>query len=417
MDKLKIHAAPSIHSKLRLLLLSTLVISVFVILTVMFRSSLHTVEIKRTDILIGEVKQGTMQLNIDGFGGLYSPERQLLTAVNSGVVTEILHQPGDRLKADDIILRLRNPALEQQLKTDQQNLASEQANLRKLMVEQKREMLTETSKLTELKSQLEIASLKRQSKQQLQKQGIISKLEFIETQLEEKQLINNIALSQSKISQLKDIHNESINIQQLKISQQQDKVNTSQTLLEDMNVKATQAGILQTLPVELGQRIDTGMEVASVGRTDNLIARINISQVQAAQIKLGNPAVVSIWPDTFSGKVLRVDPLVKDKMVMVEIGFDQPLPDSVKPNQDVNAQITTQTIENTLFVKRPANLQSGETVYLYRLNDNYQQARRQRLTLGEMSSNLVQIVSGASAGERFIISDLNYLDNDVISVH
>ncbi|WP_416306138.1 efflux RND transporter periplasmic adaptor subunit [Neptunicella sp. SCSIO 80796] len=416
MDKIKQSPSGLAMPKNRLMLVVLATIAGVVLLAGLVKSAVHQVEISRADILIGEVKQGELQLKVDGFGELYSEQRQLLTAVNAGIVTEILQKPGDRVTADTVILRLSNPELEQRLKTEQQNLASEQANLRKLRVEQKREMLTENSNLIELQSELEIASLKRKSKQQLQQQGIISKLEFIETELQEKQLANSISLAQSRITQLKEIHAESLNIQDLKVAQQQDNYDNVKKMVEDMNVKAGQAGILQTLPVELGESVSTGMEVASVGRIDNLIARIQISQVQATHIQPGNPVSIKIWPDSFKGHVLRIDPMVKEKMISVDVAIDQTLPASVKPNQDVSAEIITKTIDNTLYVKRPANLSDNSNIYLYRLSDDYKQATRIQLTLGEMSSNQVEILQGAEAGERLIISDLTYLNNDSISI-
>ena len=70
--------------------------------------------------------------------------------------------------------------------------------------------------------------------------------------------------------------------------------------------------------------------------------------------------------------------------------------------------IVADTLQNISYIKRPAGAKSNTNVSLYRLLSQ-ESATSQELRFGAQAGQFIQILSGASVGEQFIISDLSNL--------
>ena len=63
-----------------------------------------------------------------------------------------------------------------------------------------------------------------------------------------------------------------------------------------------------------------------------------------------------------------------------------------------------------LFVHRPSNAVPDTESSVFRVEANGQELRRVRVTYGRLASPLIQVVSGLSAGDRIVISDMSGWD-------
>lgn len=399
----------SIFSKKAQLVL--MLVSMIVGLTVWASNSSGGLAIDREDLLVDTIKHGDLEVIIDGFGTLTSNKQQLITAYSSATVKEIILKPGAQVQADSIIVRLENPELLQQLESAQQELIQTKANLRQLKLNNQRERLNESASLAEITARFETVTLTRQAQESLVKTGIVSKLTFQETMLEEAQLKKRVDIFERRNEQLMLVHQESVNIQKERINQQQGRVNIAQSRIDKLTVKAGFDGVLQRLSVELGQSVASGQEIALIGSVTDLIALIRVPQNQVQQIHTGQHAVIDTRRDKIKGTVVRVDPVVVENTVEVEIALPKVLPASARPQLNVDGVITADTLENVSYIKRPAGIKSNSTAQLYKIDDTQQHARLHELTFGQQAGNYIEVVSGASTKDKFIISDLRHIQN------
>jgi HlyD family secretion protein len=370
-----------------------------------------TVSVSRNDILIERVEQGDLEVITEGFGFLNSNKQQLITTLTQATVKEIVLKPGAHVTADSVIVRLDNPELSQEVENAQQELAQIRANLRQLELNNQRETLNETADLAEMTARYETAVLNRQAEEKLIEKGIVSQLAYQESVLEEQQLAKRIAILQQRIEQLKLVHKESINIQQERLKQQQGQLNIRQSRLDGLVVKAVFSGVLQRLSVELGQSLVVGQEIALIGSVTDLIALIRVPQSQVQQVSVGQTAMVDTRQDKIPGTVTRIDPIVQDNTVEVEISLPEKLPASARPQLNVDAVIIADTLKQIFYIKRPANVKPNSEISLYRLDSNASTAQLRTLKLGRQAGRHIEIISGAEAGDVFIISDLSNLKN------
>jgi HlyD family secretion protein len=64
-----------------------------------------------------------------------------------------------------------------------------------------------------------------------------------------------------------------------------------------------------------------------------------------------------------------------------------------------------------LYISRPAFGQAQQTVGLFRLNPDGQEALRTQVMLGRNSVSTIEIVSGLKEGDQVIISDTSAMDS------
>ena len=366
--------------------------------------------VERQNLLIEAIQQGDLAVSIEGYGSLTSNKQQLITTLSAATVKEIVLKPGATVSANSVIVRLDNPELIQQVDNAEQELIQAQANLRQLKLNNQRETLNESANLAEVSAQFETAELKRIAEEKLVAQGIVSQLTFQQTVLDEKQLKQRITILKQRLEQLALVHDESVNIQLEIVKQQQGRLNIAQSRLDKLTVRAGFDGVLQRLSVELGQSLVAGQEVALIGSVTDLIALIRVPQSQAQLVTIGKKAIIDTRRDKINGVVSRIDPVVDNNTVEIEIALPAELPASARPQLSVDGVIIADTLKNVTYIKRPAGAKANQAMPLYRL-DTPQNASLHELRFGAQAGQLIQIISGANTGEQFIISDLSNLQN------
>jgi multidrug resistance efflux pump len=362
-------------------------------------------KVAKEEVWLGTVMTGDLQLQVEGFGKLQSKHTRLLTAGVRGIIQEILLKPGAIVTKDSTILRLSNPDIDQQVVNEEILLGEVKANLRQATVNHERELLAQQANLAALEAEYGTASFNLQATTRLIGKGIVSQLDHKRAQLETEQLKKRFTIEKRRLEQLSVVHTEAINILQDKINQQRGKLNAALNKQKELNVNANIDGVLQRLPVELGQSVPAGDVLAFVGGTDALIAEINVSQSQVDQIQIGQRVDISTRGDNAQGEVIRIDPVVTSGTVMIEVDINGALPSNARPDLTVDATIHAGSLTNVHYIERPVNTQPGATATLYRLNPEQDTAQATQVTFGEEAGQYIQITRGANRGDRFILSD------------
>jgi HlyD family secretion protein len=367
-------------------------------------------KVERSKLLLGTVQRGELQVAVDGYGVLRSDKQTLITALTSATVAEVLLRSGAEVEADSIILKLNNPELLQEVEAVNMALVQEQANLRRLKLNNQRELLAEQSTLAELTATFKSVQLRCEAERGLAG-GAVSMLAYKTTLLQQEQMQERVNLQTQRIAQLKEVMREALIIQQEQINQVSARYQNMQLRAERLIVRAGIKGVLQRLPVELGQSVAAGQELALVGSDKDLKALIRISQSKAEQLKVGQTAKINTRREQVAGVLTRITPEVRDGTIEVELVFTEGVPASARPELNVDAQIFTAIIKDTLFIERPMNAQSHTNSRVFRVQENNKSAEVQDLIFGEDSGKFIQIKQGAKEKDRFILSDMTSIQD------
>jgi len=368
-----------------------------------FAGSVHYLQAETVKMAV--VQSGEFTQNVKGYGVLQSQNQRLISANSTAVVDEIKLRPGAVVESDTILLSLKNPALETELQQAKAKLHNGQTNKRKLALEQQREILEQESKLAELKAEAELAAVLVNAQASLGVSGVISGVEVRKNELHAKQLQERYGLEQKKLQKLQQVHTEQLLLQDEAIAQVEVELNTAQYQMEQLEVRAGIAGVLQRLPVSLGQSVKIGDELALVGSLSPLIAEIKVPQMQVSLLQPGAKAEIDTRHGIVSGQVIRIDPVVADGAVQVDILLPENLSAAIRPMQMVDASISGQSRGQTNFVDKPDRVNADAVVEVFKLDPTLQ-ASKVKVQFGKVSGNRIEVVSGLQPGEQIVLTDL-----------
>jgi HlyD family secretion protein len=184
-----------------------------------------------------------------------------------------------------------------------------------------------------------------------------------------------------------------------------------------LKVRAGTSGVLQEVSVQVGQQVTPGFNIARVADPNSLKAELRIAETQIKDVKLGQTVAVDTRNGIIEGQVLRIDPAAREGTFVVDVSLSGPLPASARPDLSVDGTIELERLENVLYVGRPAFGQGQQTVGLFRLSPDAQEAVRTQVTLGRSSVSTIEVLNGLREGDQVILSDTSSMDSyDRISV-
>lgn len=355
------------------------------------------------DVKLATVETGEFSQKVNGYGSLQSQNQRLITASTQAIVDEIKLKPGAVVEADTIILTLKNPNLENQMKQAMAELHNTKTNKRKMELEQQRELLQQESQLSQLKADTEMANLQLEAQASLVTSGIVSGMDAKRSKLKAKQLNERLALETRRLVKLEEVHKEHLLIQDDAIEQAKTKFDAAKYQLEQMVVRAGLSGVLQRMPLSLGQSVDMGDELALVGSLDSLIAEIKVPQLQASLVQVGSEAEIDTRHGLVTGQVLRIDPVVADGAVKVDIQLPDQLSEAIRPMQMVDAVIFGKSRNNVSSVLKPTGVSQGSQFNVFKLMNEHI-ATRISVQFGQTSNNNIEVISGLKPGDKIIVS-------------
>jgi HlyD family secretion protein len=180
--------------------------------------------------------------------------------------------------------------------------------------------------------------------------------------------------------------------------------------LDQLRVRAGNAGVLQQVPVEVGQRVAPGTNLARVADPQRLKAELRIAETQAKDIQIGQTAAVDTRNGVIPGRVSRIDPAAQNGTVTVDVELQGELPRGARPDLTVDGTVELERLENVIYVGRPAFGQEQSQVSLFKLAADGGEAERVRVTLGRSSVNTIEIKEGLEPGDQVILSDMSAWD-------
>ena len=367
--------------------------------------------VDRGTIWTDEVKRGPMVREVRGLGTLVPQEIQWIPAQTDGRVMKRLLEPGAKVKPDSVILVLSNPQLQQEELDAEAQLKAAQADYENLKVQVNSDLLNQRSLTATVRSDYEQAKIQNQVDKQLVSEGLKAKVEEQISGVKAAQLALRLKLEEDRTKNAEDSEKARLDAGESKVEQQRAMYQLRRSQVEALTVRAGIDGVFQSVPVEVGQSVVPGANLARVADPKRLKAEIKIAETQAKDIAIGQKASIDTRNGIVAGHVARIDPSVVNGTVTVDVYMDEPLPAGARPDLSVDGTITLENLKNVLYVGRPVHGQSDSTISLFKLVDDGSDAVRVNVKLGRTSVNTVEILQGLNVGDKVILSDMSQWDN------
>ncbi len=357
-----------------------------------------------------EVKRGPMLREVRGIGSLVPEDIRWIPSQTDSRVDRIVLHPGAIVQPSSVILELSNPELQRDVLDSEYQLKAAQADYENLKVTLSSELLNQKSATASVRSEYEQAKIQYEVDERLRTEGLGTDVTAKLSKVKLEQLGIRLKLEEDRTANSADSARARLMAQQSRVDQQKALYDLKHSELDALHVRAGIQGVLQVVPVEVGQHVTPGTNLARVADPKKLKAEIKIAETQAKDITIGQPATIDTRNGVVKGAVSRIDPSVQNGTVTVDVQITDALPNGARPDLSVDGTIELENLRDVLYVGRPVHGQSDSTIGLFKLVDDGSEAIRVTVKLGKSSVNTIEILDGLKPGDKVILSDMSTWD-------
>lgn len=364
--------------------------------------------VEQDTVVVSEVQRGSFTVSVRGTGVLVPDKVRWLSAEVEANVVSLAVKAGNKVKTGDLIVELSNPQLVQQLAETQWELEAEEAQLAAAKTAQESEMLQQEANVLNAKLDFESSSLEYVAQGELisiNSAGAAPRITYKKTGLETDLFKQRWLIAQQQRDKMRENLIAQNNARAALLNRTKKKLERIQQQVDNLQVKATMDSIVLDMPLEPGQRIIMGSNIAKLAEQDSLIAELQVPEIQIRDVAVGQRVIIDTRNSKIEGTVSRVDPAVINGNVQVDVVFAGDLPSDARPDLSVDGEIIITELADTLYVDRPLFAQSNSQSAFYKMSQDGQFAERVDVIVGAGSVNQIQVTSGLNVGDKIITSD------------
>jgi len=366
--------------------------------------------VDRAAVWIDSVQRGPLLIEVRGPGTLVPERVRWISAVTAGRVEKRLAEPGQEVSPETELLELSNPDVQLEALESERQLTvaqGDRVNMRTLLETTR---LNQEGAVAEAKAAYQDARRNAEASSDLAKKELISSMEASRTQDRVVELQTRYEVEEKRLAVMTESTDSQLRLQDAQVARLRAVVDFQRERIRSMKVMAGAHGVLQELPLEVGQWAQSGAVLARLVEPGRLKAVLRIPETQAKDLTIGQPAAIDTRNGIVKGAVARIDPAVQNGTVTVDVRLEGEMPRGARPDLSVDGTIQVERLDNVLHVGRPAYGQANSTVGLFKLSADGKEATRMNVRLGRTSVNTVEVLGGLQPGEKVIISDMSRWD-------
>jgi len=372
-------------------------------------------------VQVTSVTQATIRRIVQGEGALYPVDQASIMPKVSAPVQKFYVHRGDHVKRGELLAVLENRDLIYAAAESKGAVDQAQSNFKTT------EVSTLPDSVVKAQTDLQAAtdardSAKRvyESRQRLFKQGALAGRLVDDAQVAYAQAEGQFRSAQEHLKTLESTRQDQMNGAAAQVRTAQAHFDSQEAQVAYSRIISPIAGIVADRPLNVGEMASPGSPLISIVDISRIVAHVNVPQVDAATVRVGQPATLA-QPDSkdeIEGKVSVVSPSTDPNTTTVQIWIEIANPDErLKPGMPVHAAIATEVYKAASVVPASAIFpgEEGGTSVLTISADSV--AHKRAVTLGVREGNQVQILTGANPGEEVVtVGGMGLDDNTKVKV-
>jgi HlyD family secretion protein len=327
----------------------------------------------------------------------------------TSTVKKLFVQRGTPVKKDQVLAQLENADLSAAAEASKGEYEQAEANY----------VMTVGSGLPQQiqKAELDAASAKAafdaqqkiyDSRKELLQQGAIPRRDFEAAEVALAQARSQNEQAQRQLADLQRLGKEQL----LKSAQgtkesYKGKYDSAAAQLSYSLIKSPIDGVVTDRPLYEGDLATANQPLLTIMNLSRLIAKAHIPQAEAVQLKVGNPAELTVvgLDEPVKGRVSLVSPALDPGSTTVEVWVEARKPDPVlRPGMTVQVTMTAKTAKDAIVVPAGAVFRSEEAGDYVLVAGSDNKAHQKKVQVGIRNKESAQILSGISTGDPVISS-------------
>jgi HlyD family secretion protein len=359
----------------------------------------------RDEIRTAVVEPGAVEATLSATGTVVPEVEHVLSSPIDARVLRVHLKPGARIEPGTTILDL--DVAESRLALEK---LVEQVHLKRN--EERRQRLALDRTLTELKSRAALAAIDVKSYRikldqvtRLRASGLVSDDDVREAQVSLEKAEVGLADARAAIANTESAHSAELEDLDLETAMLVKERDQAARQLELATARADRGGVLTWVVEEEGAAVRRGDVLARVADLSSFRVLTTLSDVHAQRVAVGMPARVLVNGEaTLAGRVSRILPTIKDGVMTLVVALEEKSSPLLRANLRVDVFVVTDRRASALRVERGpfASAEGEHDVFVVRGD----RAVRQRVRIGLVSFEYVEVREGLFAGDKVIVSDM-----------
>ena len=356
------------------------------------------------------INTGVLSTNRNVSGTLEPTVDSAVAAQTSGQVVSVLHREGARVKSGEVILKLDDSGLQQQLTDAQLQLRTAQINLSSSQRKSPETTTQNRSSLESAKISLDKARKTYQSNVAVFKIGGLAQTDVDTSKANLAQAEANYKQAQASLSQAERAKDENLALLEVQVAQAKNRLAQTRRSLSQTSIKAPFTGEIAELLTEVGEFVNTGAKILRLVDTSSLQARFKVPTQDANTFQPGSSIRIKALGRTLEGRVTRSSQVAGSNRLVETFarltggqnttGFTA--------GTTVQVQYTLKLAQGTIVPTGALQTSSGQT-YVYVVKDA-SAVQRKVSVLGESSGKVA--VTGIEPGTQLVYPVPGSLQNN-----
>lgn len=252
---------------------------------------------KGTEVDLAKVEKRGIRETVAASGKIYPATEVKISSDVSGEIVELYVNEGDSVVIGQVLAKIDPDSYLSAVERGKASVNSSKSQLAmaRAGIENSR------AQLEQIRAQLENARSIHKRNDQLKKDGVISQLEFDQSQSNLRALEANLRAAEASIKSSE----QNAEGQIFAIKSSEANLKELQTSLSRTTIKAPVSGIISSLSVEKGERVVgtiqmTGTEMMRISNLNQMEVQVNVNENDIPKVTLGDEADVKV--DAYDGK-------------------------------------------------------------------------------------------------------------------
>ncbi len=303
-----------------------------------------------------------------------------IAAQVTGLVTAVLVEEGDSVRAGQVLCTVDDRRLQIDLELTRQRVAQTKIQLEAARIR------SEQTKAKLINKREELAR-----SEEAYGQGLLAESEIAIQRHEVEDLSHELRAVESSVRET--------TVRQEELESEIRKVDLE---ISQSSITAPFSGRITERTVELGQSIRTTDSLFKLGAFSPLYADVYLPETLSRDVRSGQDAALFLGGDApieARGTVERVSPVVDEDTGTVKVTVRCPPPSpAFRPGAFVRVEIETHALAEAVLISKQSVIEEGGRTFVVVLDGDLA-ARRTPVELGYQSADLVEVRSGVRPGE------------------
>ncbi len=358
-------------------------------------------------VQVAPAVRGTIRHIVTADAVLFPRDQANITPKISAPIRRFLVNRGDRVKRGQLLAELENRDLAAAAQESRGQFAQAESNYRATADATVPEQVTKAqTDLAAAREGLDAAQKLLESRQQLLKEGATARKTVDEAQVAYAQVKSQFETADQHLKSLQSVgKQEQIKSAAAQVDAAKGHYATAQAQVGYSQIRSPITGVVTDRPLYPGEMANAGAPIITVMDVSAVVARVNMAQDQARDIKVGADATITPadGSEPVDGKVTIVSPATDQNSTTVQVWVQADNPDGrLRAGQSVHVAIVAATIDGATLIPASAILPGEDGGTMVLVVDDKNVAHQKPVQIGVREPEMVQVLGGVDPGERVI---------------